>query len=111
VPPPLQNHGNYVISLNQLVKWLAAQAEARGVDSSRVPRAPRMLYERAASWACGRRQGHRQARNRKPNFEPGVDSRAKVTILAEGARGSLTKPLVPRLKLDQDRFRQVYSTA
>src|SRR5262245_17563325 len=32
VPPPLQNHGNYVISLNQLVKWLAGQAEARGID-------------------------------------------------------------------------------
>src|SRR5574341_1229916 len=32
VPPPLRNHGNYIVSLNQLVKWLAAQAEARGID-------------------------------------------------------------------------------
>src|SRR5581483_6836288 len=46
---------------------------------------------------------------RRPNFEPGVDIRAKVTILTEGARGSLTKTLVPRLKLDAGRFPQVYS--
>jgi electron-transferring-flavoprotein dehydrogenase len=46
---------------------------------------------------------------RKGNFEPGVELRAKVTILAEGARGHLTKQLVPRLKLDAGRFPQVYS--
>ena len=46
---------------------------------------------------------------KKGNFEPGVDLRAKVTILAEGARGSLTKQLVPRLELDAGKFPQVYS--
>ena len=46
---------------------------------------------------------------RKGNFEPGVDLRAKVTILAEGARGSLSKALIARLKLDEGKFPQVYS--
>jgi electron-transferring-flavoprotein dehydrogenase len=110
VPPPLQNHGNYVISLNQLVKWLATQAESRGVDMAPGFPGAEILYE--GDRVVGVRTGDKgidKHGNRKPNFEPGVDIRAKVTILAEGARGNLTKQLVPRLKLDAGRFRQVYS--
>ena len=63
VPPPLQNHGNYVISLNQLVKWLAAQAEARGVDLLAGFPGAEVLYEGdARRRRAHRRQGHRQAR-------------------------------------------------
>ena len=110
VPPPLQNHGNYVISLNQLVKWLATQAESRGVDMAPGFPGAEILYD--GDRVVGVRTGDKgidKHGQRKPNFEPGVDIRAKVTILAEGARGSLTKALVPRLKLDAGRFRQVYS--
>ena len=110
VPPPLQNHGNYVISLNQLVKWLAAQAEARGVDLFAGFPGAEILYE--GDRVVGVRTGDKGIDKhgaRKGNFEAGVDLRAKVTILAEGARGSLTKQLVPRLKLDQGKFPQVYS--
>jgi electron-transferring-flavoprotein dehydrogenase len=110
VPPPLQNHGNYVISLNQLVKWLAAQAESRGVDMAPGFPAAEVLLD--GDRVVGVRTGDKgidKHGNRKPNFEPGVDIRAKITILAEGARGSLTKQIVPRLKLDAGRFRQVYS--
>jgi electron-transferring-flavoprotein dehydrogenase len=110
VPPPLQNHGNYVISLNQLVKWLAREAEARGVDLAPGFPGAEVLFE--GDRVIGVRTGDKgidKHGRRKANFEPGVDIRAKVTILAEGARGSLTKPLVPRLKLDAGRFRQVYS--
>ena len=110
VPPPLQNHGNYVISLNQLVKWLAAQAEARGIDL--LPGFPgaELLYE--GDRVVGVRTGDKgidKHGQKKGNFEPGVDLRAKVTILAEGARGSLTKELVSRLKLDLGKFPMVYS--
>ena len=110
VPPPLQNHGNYVISLNQLVKWLAAQAEARGIDL--LPGFPgaEMLYEEGR--VVGVRTGDKgidKHGQKKGNFEPGVDLRAKVTILAEGARGSLTKALVSKLKLDEGKFPMVYS--
>jgi electron-transferring-flavoprotein dehydrogenase len=110
VPPPLQNHGNYVISLNQLVKWLASQAEARGIDCLAGFPGAEMLYE--GERVVGVRTGDKgidKHGKRKGNFEAGVDLRAKITILAEGARGSLTKQLVPRLKLDQGKFPQVYS--
>jgi len=110
IPPPLRNHGNYVISLNQLVKWLAAQAEARGVDLFAGFPGTELLYE--GDRVVGVRTGDKgidKHGERKGNFEPGVDLRAKVTILAEGARGSLTKQLVPRLKLDAGKAPQVYS--
>ena len=110
VPPPLQNHGNYVISLNQLVKWLARQAEARGVDVLAGFPGAEMLYE--GDRVVGVRTGDKgidKHGKKKGNYEAGVDLRAKVTILAEGARGSLTKQLVPRLRLDEGRFPQVYT--
>ena len=100
--PPLQNHGNYVISLNQLVKWMAAQAEARG-DRPACPGfpGPRCWSRTAEWWACApaTRASTSTARRRR-NYEAGVDLRAKVTILAEGARGSLTKEIVKTLELD-----------
>ena len=65
VPPPLQNHGNYVISLNQLVKWLAGQAEARGVDlPAGVPGGRGAVRRRSRRGRPHRRQGDRQARDR-----------------------------------------------
>jgi electron-transferring-flavoprotein dehydrogenase len=110
VPPPLRNHGHYVISLNQLVKWLASQAEVRGIDVLAGFPGAEVLYEgdRVVGVRTGDKGIDKQG-NRKANFEPGVDLRAKVTILAEGARGSLTKQLVPRLGLDRGKFPQVYS--
>jgi electron-transferring-flavoprotein dehydrogenase len=110
VPPPLQNHGNYVISLNQLVKWLAGQAEARGIDL--LPGFPgaSMLVEEGR--VVGVRTGDKgidKNGQRKANFEAGVDLRAKVTILAEGARGSLTKEIVKTLALDAQSFPMTYS--
>jgi len=110
VPPPLQNHGNYVISLNQLVKWLGSQAEARGIDVLAGFPAAEILYE--GERVVGVRTGDKgldKHGKKKGNYEPGVELRAKLTILAEGARGSLTKELVPRLKLDAGKFPQVYT--
>jgi electron-transferring-flavoprotein dehydrogenase len=110
VPPPLRNHGNYVISLNQLVKWLAGQAESRGVDLLPGFPAAEVLYE--GDRVVGVRTGDKgidKHGQKKGNFESGVDLRAKVTILAEGARGSLTKQVVSRLGLDAGKFPMVYS--
>ncbi len=110
VPPALQNHGNYVISLNQLVKWMAAQAETRGIDL--LPGFPgsAMLVEDGR--VMGVRTGDKGVDKngaKKPNFEAGVDLRAKVTILAEGARGSLTKEIVKTLGLDSASHPMSYS--
>jgi electron-transferring-flavoprotein dehydrogenase len=110
VPPPLQNHGNFVISLNAFVKWLATEAEARGVDCFPGFPAAEVLYEgdRVVGVKTGDK-GIDKKGVKKANFEPGVELRAKVTVLAEGARGSLTKTVVSKLGLGREGFPQVYS--
>ncbi len=109
-PPPLRNHGNYVISLSHLVKWLFGEAEKRGVDCLPGFPAASLLYEgdRVVGVRTGDKGIDKHGR-KKGNYEAGVDIRAKVTILAEGARGSLTKTAISRLKLDVGRFPMVYT--
>ena len=109
-PPPLRNHGNYVISLNKFVKWLAQQVEGAGVDIFTGFAGVEMLYD--GSSVIGVRTGDRgidKHGNRKPSYEPGPDIRAKVTILCDGVRGNLTRTLVRKLKLDEGRLPQVYA--
>lgn len=110
LPPPLRNHGNFVVSLNKMVRWLGEKCEAAGVNI--FPEFPgwEMLYEGDA--VVGVRTGDKgidKEGHQKPNYEPGVDIVAKVTVLGEGVRGSLTKQLVQRLKLDSASDPQVYS--
>src|SRR3954471_4230622 len=107
-PPPLKNHGNYIISLNRFVKWLAGLVEAEGIDVFTGFPATDILYE--GDRVVGVRTGDRgvgKHGERKPTYEPGVDIRAKVTIRADGVRGNLPKPLVQRLKLDAGRLPQL----
>lgn len=96
-PPPLRNHGNYIISLQQFGRWLAGLVEAEGIDV--VPGFPAtellMEGERVAGVRTGDRGIGRHG-EKKAAFEPGVDVRAKVTILADGVRGNLTKQLLRR---------------
>jgi electron-transferring-flavoprotein dehydrogenase len=109
-PPPLRNHGNYIISLNRFVKWLAGLVEAEGIDLFTGFPAAEVLYDGDA--VTGVRTGDRgidKHGERKPTFEPGVDIRAKVTIFADGVRGNLTKALVRRLGLDEARAPQLYA--
>ena len=110
LPPPLRNHGNYVVSLNKLVRWLGEKCEEAGVNIFPEFPGAEMLYEGTA--VTGVRTGDKgidKTGKQKPNFEPGVDIAAKVTVLGEGVRGSLTKQMVERLKLDSDSDPQVYS--
>ena len=110
VPPPLQNHGNYIISLNKFTRWFGEQVEHSGVDIFAGFAGAELLIEdgKVAGVQTGDKgidkQGHK-----KSNFEPGIDIRAKITILAEGSRGSLTKQLVKTFHLDRDRNPQVYA--
>ena len=100
-PPPLRNHGNYIISLNQFVRWLAEQAEAEGIDIFTGFAGTEVLYE--GDRVVGVRTGDRgidRHGDRKGTFEPGVDIKAAVTIFADGVRGNLTKTLVQKLRLD-----------
>ena len=109
-PPPLRNHGNYVISLNRFVKWLAEQVEEAGVDLLTGFAATEVLFDgdRVVGVRTGDRGIDRHGEH-KQTFEPGVDIRAQVTIFADGVRGNLTKTLVRRFALDQGRLPQVYA--
>jgi electron-transferring-flavoprotein dehydrogenase len=109
-PPPLGNHGNYIISLGRFVKWLAGLVEAEGVDLFTGFPGAEVLYQddRVAGVRTGERGIGRRG-EKKPSFEPGVDVRAKVTILTDGVRGNLTKAVVRRLALDSGRSPQLYA--
>ncbi len=99
-PPPFQNHGNYIISLNRFTKWLAEQVEAEGVDlfmgfpgQSVLSDGERVIGVRTGDKGIGRHG------EQKETFEPGADILAKVTIFADGVRGNLTKELTRTLQL------------
>ncbi|HKC54841.1 MAG TPA: electron transfer flavoprotein-ubiquinone oxidoreductase [Vicinamibacterales bacterium] len=100
IPPPLKNHGNYIISLNQFVRWLTGQVEAAGIDFFTGFAGQDILMDGAR--VIGVRTGDRgigKHGDQKPTFEPGVDILAKVTIFCDGVRGNLTKELMRRLPL------------
>lgn len=110
-PPPLNNHGNYIVSLHKLTRWLGEKVEAAGVHVFAGFSGAELLYE--GDRVVGVRTGDRgidRHGERKSNFEPGIDIRAKVTVLGEGARGHLTKQLLARLGLDKESLPQLYST-
>ena len=109
-PPPLRNHGHYVISLNRFMKWLGALVEEAGVDVFAGFAGSEVLLDgdRVVGVRTGD-QGVDRGGARKPTFEPGVDIRAGVTIFADGVRGNLTKTVVRRFALDEGRLPQVYA--
>jgi electron-transferring-flavoprotein dehydrogenase len=110
IPPPLNNHGKYVVSLNKLIRWLGPVVEEAGVDIfPEFPGAETLLDGESVRGVRTGDKGIDREGQPKPNFEPGVDILAKVTVFGEGARGSLVKKLVERLKLDQGRNPQVYA--
>ncbi len=110
IPPPLRNHGNYIISLSRFVKWLGGLVESEGVDIFTGFPGVEVLYDgdRVAGVRTGDR-GIGKHGERKSTFEPGVDIHAKVTILTDGVRGNLTKSVVRRLALDAGRLPQLYA--
>src|SRR6266480_4770918 len=110
-PPPLRNHGYYIVSLNRLTAWLGEKCEEAGVNIFPEFPGAEVLYDEN-DHVVGVRTGDKgidKEGKRKPNFEPGVDLLAKITVLGEGPRGSLTKQLTQRLGLDEGREPQVYS--
>jgi electron-transferring-flavoprotein dehydrogenase len=110
LPPPLQQEGNYVVALGELVRWMAPIVAEMGVDLFPEFPASRVLVENVR--VAGVRTGDKgidKNGQRKPNFEPGVDVRAKITILAEGPRGTLTKQLAGLFDLYEGKNPQVYS--
>ena len=108
-PPPLNNHGNYVVSLARLNEWLGKLVEESGVYMFPGFAGTEVLYdnERVVGVRTGDK-GIDADGSKKPNYEPGIDLRAKVTVFGEGARGSLTKTLVKKYRLDEGKNPQSY---
>jgi electron-transferring-flavoprotein dehydrogenase len=110
-PPFMGNHGNFVVSLGRMTKWLAEIAEKKGVQVYPGFSVSEMLYENGRIVGAKTidtgvdKHGHPM-----DNFQAGDEIRAKITILAEGPRGSLTKQLFRKLKLDEQSNPQVFST-
>ncbi|MGY0650740.1 4Fe-4S dicluster domain-containing protein [Luteimonas sp. A537] len=111
VPPGMRNHGNFIVSLGAMCAWLAPQAEALGVEIYPGFAAAQTLHADDGK-VIGVRigdMGVARDGSQKPGYTAGIDIHAKVTVLAEGARGHLTKRLVKRFKLDADSDPQAYS--
>ncbi|HEY9256121.1 MAG TPA: electron transfer flavoprotein-ubiquinone oxidoreductase [Stenotrophomonas sp.] len=111
VPPGMRNHGNFIVSLGAMCAWLAPQAEALGVEIYPGFAAAETLHD-ADGKVVGVRigdMGVAKDGSHKPGYTPGIDIRAKVTVLAEGARGHLTKRLIKRFGLDAESEPQSYS--
>ncbi len=111
IPPPLENHGNYIVSLNKLVEWMGEKCEAAGINIFPEFPAAEVLYNENDA-VIGVRTGDKginKEGHEKPNFEPGVELLAKITVLGEGSRGHLTKQLTERLGLNEGREPQVFS--
>ena len=111
VPPPLKNKGKYIISLSKMCEWLGDKCEQIGINIFPEFPASEVLYDQFDN-VIGVRTGDKGIdKDGKPkdNFEPGVELLAKVTVLGEGARGSLAKKVFGRLGLMGDKEPQVFS--
>ena len=110
-PPQMKNSGNFIVSLGAMCAWLAPQAEALGVEVYPGFAAAEMLYD-AHDAVCGVRTGDMGVAkdgSHRPGFTPGIDIKARLTVLAEGARGHLTKRLIAKYELDARSDPQTYS--
>ena len=98
---PFNNHGNYIISLGQLTAWLASRAEALGVEVFAGFAAAAPLFDERGAVQGVRigDMGRDKDGTPGPNFTPGVEIHAPLTVLAEGARGSIAKQLIARFDL------------
>ncbi|GME28265.1 putative electron transfer flavoprotein-ubiquinone oxidoreductase protein [Neofusicoccum parvum] len=110
VPPQMNNHGNYIISLNQLVKWLGERAEEVGVEIYPGFSASEILYtpDGSVKGVATNDQGISRDGTPKDSFERGMEFHARCTLLAEGCHGSLTKQVVKKYDLRRDSQHQTY---
>ena len=113
-PPWMDNRGLSTGSLNSLVRWLGGRAEAAGLDVFAGFPGAELIIEGEGDEArvCGvttQDKGIAADGSQKSNFEPGMDIRAKVTVLCDGSRGNLTKTLVKRFGTE-GRNPQTYET-
>ncbi|HEY3046057.1 MAG TPA: electron transfer flavoprotein-ubiquinone oxidoreductase [Polaromonas sp.] len=110
LPACFQNHGNYIVSLGKVTRWLAQQAENLGVEIFPGFPAAEVLYNTDGSVKGVATGNLGLGKDGAPtgDFQPGMELHARYTIFAEGARGHLGKQLISRFKLDADKDPQTY---
>lgn len=108
-PPPFKNHGHHILSLAKFNRWLGTQCEAKGINIFAGFAAVEALYEgdRVVGVRTGDKGRDKHGRP-KANFEPGLLLKAKITIFAEGTRGSLFRQVAQRLNLMEGRNPDVF---
>ncbi|HDM8206081.1 TPA: electron transfer flavoprotein-ubiquinone oxidoreductase [Vibrio campbellii] len=109
--PMLNDENNYIISLANLCRWLAEQAESLGVEVYPGFAASTINYDEsgAVTGVNTSDMGLDKKGEAKPNFEAGIELKAKYTVFAEGCRGHLGKELIQRFALDDDKQPQHYA--
>ncbi len=109
-PPQMHNTGNFIVSLGAMCAWLAPQAEALGVDVFPGFAAADPVFDDSGAVAGVRIGDMGVARDgsHKPAYTQGIDILAKLTVLAEGCRGSVAKKLIAKYGLDRDCDPQTY---
>ena len=110
IPPQLHNNGNFIISLGQLTPWLAQKAEGLGVDvfPGFAAAAPLFNADESVAGVQLGDMGIEKDGSHGPNYTPGPEIRARTTVIAEGARGSIAKQLIRRFGLDARSCPQSY---
>jgi len=109
-PPQMHNHGNYIVSLGNVCRWLGAKAEALGVEIYPGFAASETLIEDGqVKGVVAGVMGIEKSGEKGPNFQPGMELRATYTVFAEGCRGSLTKQLMTRYNLREGAAPQTYA--
>jgi len=111
LPACFHNHGNYVVRLGDVVRWLGEQAEALEVEVFPGFAATEILYDEsgAVRGVATGDMGVNRDGTPSPNFQPGMELHARYTVFAEGARGQLGRELISRFKLDEGRNPQSYA--
>ena len=107
--PSFKNHGNYIISLANLCRWLAEYAESLEIDIFPGFPASELIFDddKVIGIITGD-MGRDSKGEKKPGYEPGIELKAKFTVLAEGCRGHLGKQIIHKYKLDQGKDPQHY---
>ena len=111
LPECFQNHGSYIVSLGNVVRWLAQQAESLGVEIFAGFAAAEVLYndDGSVKGVATGNQGIGKDGEPSDHFQIGMELHAKYTVFAEGARGHLGKQAISRFKLDEGRDPQSYA--
>ncbi len=110
MPPLMRNHGNYIVSMGNVCRWLAEQAEALGVEVFPGMSCSELVYgeDGAVRGVVAGEFGRNADGTPGPNYEPGMELLGKYVFLGEGVRGSLSKQVIARYGLDEGREPQKY---